>query len=634
MSTPPPPVDFERARRLAASGKVQDARAAVVSELQRHQGNPQTLTAGVQLLLQLGENETARYWARTLTARFPAAPGGFYLRGLAELHCGENEQGVECLTRARDAAPHLIDTHRTLAWVLHRLRRYVETLDVLRGAMERGLCDDDLMRKKAVALAALGRADEANLCFREGVSRFPQSLQLAEGWANATNYMESVSPAESLAAHQRFGQLLSASQPARPPARRSIGPGDVIRVGVISPDLRRHSVSYFARSLMGLARSDRLALFIYFTGHKADEVSDLFRAAAGIERWRMLNLADLDACERAVRADAIDLLIELSGLTVDHALPLLARRPAPVQATYIGYPNTTGVAAIDFRIVDSWTDPAAGQLSPSTPLPDVSSPSADALATERLVRLDPCFLCYTPPDAADLPDVTWTPPSVGEDGRGGRPCTFGSLNNLMKINDRALTVWKRVLDAVPGSVMLFKTLALRDAQTRDELRVRCERLGFSPSRIIIESPPDGLRAHLDCYNRIDVALDTFPYNGTTTTTESFLMGVPVIALRGGSGGAGGAGGAGGSGGDRHAARVSISLLENVGLGELLASTEDEYVQIAASLAQDAQRLSTLRRGLRARFLASPLCDAQAYMRRLERAIVEMVTSADNPRPAG
>jgi predicted O-linked N-acetylglucosamine transferase (SPINDLY family) len=191
-----------------------------------------------------------------------------------------------------------------------------------------------------------------------------------------------------------------------------------------------------------------------------------------------------------------------------------------------------------------------------------------------------------------------------------RPFTFGSLNNLMKINDHALSLWKRVLDAVPGSVLLFKTLALRDAQTRDELRARCERLGFDPARLKIETPPDGLHAHLDCYNRIDVALDTFPYNGTTTTTESFLMGVPVVAMRG----------------RVHAARVSISLLENVGLGELLADTDHEYVQIAAALALDAPRLATLRTGLRARFLASPLGDTAAYAQRLEDAIVQMVTN--------
>jgi predicted O-linked N-acetylglucosamine transferase (SPINDLY family) len=244
----------------------------------------------------------------------------------------------------------------------------------------------------------------------------------------------------------------------------------------------------------------------------------------------------------------------------------------------IGYPNTTGVPAVDWRVVDSITDP----------------PGSEHLCTERLLRLDPCFLCYSPPQEAPEPALP----------EADAPITFGSFNNAAKIGPTSIELWARVLKAVPGSRLLLKSQTLSDAAGRARIEKRFAQAGIEASRLELVAYSKTRQEHLELYKRVHVALDTTPYNGTTTTCEALWMGVPVLTTLG----------------DRHAARVSASLLHAAGHPELVAKDADAFVQLAASLAQDRARLATLRTNLRGELRASPLCDAPAYAARFHAAI--------------
>lgn len=263
--------------------------------------------------------------------------------------------------------------------------------------------------------------------------------------------------------------------------------------------------------------------------------------------WRDAGRATPHQLAEMIRKDRIDIAVELSGHTIGHSLAAMALRPAPIGVTYLGYPNTTGVPGIDFRLVDAITDP----------------PAAETFATERLLRLPGCFLCYRPdPDA---PPPGPAPSLSGQHSpQQPGPVTFGSFNNLAKISDATVSLWTRVVNAVPDSRLLLKFAQADSDWLRNRFRERFAAAGLAPGRLEILGKIDAKAGHLAAYNRIDIALDPVPYAGTTTTCEALDMGVPVITLTG----------------PLHAARVGASLLTAAGLTELVAATPDEYVEIA------------------------------------------------------
>jgi protein O-GlcNAc transferase len=251
--------------------------------------------------------------------------------------------------------------------------------------------------------------------------------------------------------------------------------------------------------------------------------------------------------------------------------------------TWLGYPNTTGLATMDARLIDSRTDPAG----------------AEALATERLVRLEPCFLCYRPMLAA---------PEPRRETAVDAPVVFGSFNLPLKLTPTCLEMWSAALRAVPGSMLVLKHISLKEPWMRERLLERLERAGVSRAAVRILPPDATFREHLDSYAQFDIALDSYPYHGTTTTCEALWMGVPVVTLRG----------------DRHAARVGDSLLHAVGLGELVAGSPPEFAEIAGRLAAERQRLRVWRGvgegSLREIMRGSALCDGAAFCARFQGAV--------------
>jgi predicted O-linked N-acetylglucosamine transferase (SPINDLY family) len=350
-----------------------------------------------------------------------------------------------------------------------------------------------------------------------------------------------------------------------------------LRVAFLSPDLRNHSVAYFLEPLLRHLDRSKFEIVLYHDHFQVDAMSERLRGYAAL--WRNFVGQSNLAVEKTIRADTPDILIDLAGHTGFNRLPVLARRVAPVQMSYLGYPNTTGLRTMDYRLVDAITDPSDHDQS---------------FHTEKLIRFAPCAWTYQPPETAPEP----APPSAG-------PLTFGSFNNFAKVSDPTLRLWGQVLAATPGSRLLLKAHSLDDPELGAIVEAKLAQLGIDRSRIELLGRTPNLQAHLALYQRVDVALDTFPYHGTTTTCEALWMGVPVVTLLG----------------DRHAARVSASLLTAAGHPEWIAHSENEYMSIATALAADTAQRAALRHILREDMRRGPLLDHTGQAARFAAALL-------------
>jgi len=540
----------------------------------------------------------------------PLANGGIALHQLGRN--GEAEAVLEAALRLKpDCEPVLT----TLAGVLHALGRQAEAA----AAGERAVAADPgqpaAWINLGLALHALGRLEEAEAAGRRALALDPDSALAEYNLAHALNdqwrgaeavasFRRAVTldpayqparhallfnllyePAETeqslFDAHTAWGRDLTARLPATPPQARNPRPHR-LKVGYLSPDFRSHSCAYFLRPVFAAHDRHAVQVYAYGTVERPDGTTAWFQSRA--DHWRdVRGLADMAIADQ-IRADGIDVLVDLAGHTRGQPLAVFALQPAPVQVAWLGYPATSGLAAIGYRLTDAEADPPG---------------AADRLHTERLVRLSGGFHCYEPP--ADAPALA---PTHGA-RHGG--VTFGSFNNISKINPEVVATWTRVLQGTPGSRLVLKGQLLGHGPARRRLAAAFADAGLEPGRLELR-PWISTGSHpLAAYQDIDIALDTFPYNGTTTTFEALWMGVPVVALRG----------------HRHAARVGASILTHLGRPEWLAGDVATYVEITRRLAADPMALAEQRRTLRAALAGSSLCDAVAFTRKLEAAFREL-----------
>lgn len=391
------------------------------------------------------------------------------------------------------------------------------------------------------------------------------------------NYLSEATREEVFEAHERWGEETQAKTPA-PYVAWTPPPDARLRVGYISPDFYSHSVAYFIHAALRHHDSAHVHVTCYSDVAIEDDKTRLFRSF--VPRWRSIYGLEDEEVAQIIHEDGIDVLVELTGHTGSNRLPMLARKPAPVIVTWIGYPHTTGLRSVDYRISDAIADP----------------PEEPGSTVEEIVRLPECFLCYTP--AENAPPVRLRP-AMENYGCA----TFGCFNNLAKVSPLTVRLWCGVLREVPGSRLFAKSKALGCPDVQGRLRRAFAAQGIEGERLDFSGLQPHTGSHLLMYGLIDVALDTAPYAGTTTTCEALYMGVPVVTLRGRG---------------IHAQSVGASLLAAVRLPDLVATTEDEYVQCAAALAKNPARLAALRAGLRQRMRQSVLCDGPRHAARLER----------------
>jgi len=494
--------------------------------------------------------------------------------GAALFDLGQFAPAAEAYLAAIRLQPSHVKAHMNLGNALLRLEQSDAAIDALRTSIRMDPNDAYSYLNLGNAFKEQGRLAEALEAYQVALALAPGDAGMHSNLVYTSHFLPNLTP-EALAEEHRHWQRRHAEPLAAnvQPHDNERSPDRRLRVGYVSSDFCDHVVG---RNLVPLFRhhdTQRFEIVCYSHGLRSDAMTARFRALA--TEWHKTNGLTDEQLAARIREDHIDILVDLNLHMAGSRLLVFARKPAPVQVTFAGYPGTTGLEAIDYRLTDSYLDPAGLN---------------DEFYSEESIRLE-SFWCFVPDD--DSPPVS-TPPAM-EKGF----VTFGCLNAFSKVNDRVIELWSRVLGAVGGAHLLILSPL---GEHRERMLLQFEQLGIARERVeFVRRMP---RPHyLALYDRLDIILDTFPYNGHSTTLDALWMGVPVVSLAG----------------KTTVSRGGLSILSNVGLPELVAYTDDAYVRITTELASDVPRLAALRATLRAKMQASVLMDAPRFARHIEAA---------------
>lgn len=519
---------------------------------------------------RLSEAVTDYERALVLNPNFPEAHNnlGNTLRSLGRL-----EEAMASYESALALNPDFPEAHNNRGNALHDQDRLVEAIADYECALALKPDYAEACNNLGNALKSQGKLDQA-------VERIERALALKPDYAEAhgnllvcLHYLSQFSGLDILARAKRFSDACE-KRSGETSFANSIDPDRRLRIGYVSGDLANHPVGYFLANILRRHAPEAVEVFCYYNRSFEDDMSGRLRQAAN--HWRrIVGYSDAQVVS-AVRQDEIDILVDLSGHTAANRLLSFANRPAPVQATWLGYFGTTGLSSMDYLLADR----------------HVVAEGEEAWFTETVLRLPDSYLCFTPP-SLDCPIAE--PPSMSNN-----TITFGNFNIQSKTSTDTISLWARILSAVPNSRLLLKTRAMNDHGVRQVLLDQFSEHGVEADRLIMEGHSPR-RELLLAYNRVDLALDPMPYGGGTTTAEALWMGVPVVTLHGAT----------------WVGRVSESILTTVGLRELVAYTSDEYVNKAIQWATNPRRLAELRSRLRTQLETSPFCDAVRFTRHLE-----------------
>jgi predicted O-linked N-acetylglucosamine transferase (SPINDLY family) len=509
-----------------------------------------------------------------------------YVLAMAYMHLANYEKAIGFVGKIKKIDADYIGAYMVEAYVYKRQGRIAEEVELLTWIIARieklqMVCGNDCYSKSGSeawsllgsAYTLLGRPEQALEAFLTSSKLETDKQQSIREYSNAlfvTNYIEGL-PKEKVrqlhSGYQKFFQEV-------PQYPHFVQPKKKLRIGYISPDFRQHPVAFFVYPLAAEFSSEKFEVYCY----AANSVDDMTRKLQRfVSKWRDIKGLDADTAARLIYNDEIDILVDLSGHTKNNCLPVLARKPAPVQISGIGYFNTTGLQAIDYFLTDKYCDPV-----------DIKTNNF----SEKLIRLPHSHFCYTP--AADMPPCKGTP--CKKNGY----VTFGSFNNFNKVTDRILRLWQQILIRVSGSRLLLKSKIFDSEEGRKIVRERLIGLGFAMEAVEMRGFSTD---YLMQYHDMDIAFDTYPYTGGVTTCEALYMGVPVITLYG----------------DRHGSRFGYSLLQNAGLEEFVAMDAVQYVEKAVAIASDAKLLDGLHHELRQILCRASLMNADQYIAEVETA---------------
>lgn len=565
---------IQTAADRVTEGRYADAVEMLLPALRRGRGD----AAGAYLLgislVRLGRAPEALEWLKVAADYRPPQADAMVEHGCALFDCGHWDQGLAQIRAAAEAFPNDARARVVLAKMLVQGGLFVPAMEQAMHAMQLAPQVAEPVSVFASCLAGLGYAEEAVEWFGRAVATDPNDLRTRANLCHALNAAGGVDPGEACRRHRELGAMIAERAGTGRPHTNARDPRKRLRIGLLSPDFREHPVARFMLPLLRNAPRHEMEFVAYASSVRGDDTTALVRGAA--DAWRDVSGLNDEALADLIRRDGVDVLVDLAGHTGGTRLAVLASRPAPVQVTYLGYPNTTGVPGVDVRLVDWVTDPAG----------------AEAFATERLARLPGCLVCFDPSGCGPDEAGPVSPPPVLARGA----VTFGSFNNATKTSGATLSLWAGVLRAVPGARLALKGKGLDEPTSRSVVERRLTQAGIDPSRVEILAYRSGHGEHLRAYSEVDIALDTHPYSGTTTTCEALWMGVPVVTLTGRT----------------HASRVSASVLKAAGCADWATGSAEDYARVAAGLAADLAGLRALRAGLRERVRASSLCDAAAF----------------------
>lgn len=498
---------------------------------------------------------------------------------LADL--GRAAEAVELYERAHRLKPDYVDPLINLGNIYRDRAHPEQAIELFRRATITAPSNPFGWNNLGCALSDQGEVREALGCFRRSLGLLTDNPHAHSNLLLNLHYTGDDGAGAIAEAHRQYGLRFSRARAT--PHRNTVDPERRLRIGYVSADFRRHSVAFFLEPVIERHARMNFEVYCYSDVGRPDRITERFQALAGAG-WRDIRGYNDGRFAGLVEADGIDILVDLGGHTANSRLASFAGRPAPVQVAYLGYPNTTGLEEIDYRLTDAVADPEGAALP---------------WHSEELVRLPGSFLCFRPPGGA--------PPVSPLPSLDGAPFTFGSFNNMAKVSDRAVAAWAEILNRVPGSRLALKNKALGDVPARHRLQARFAAYGIGPERLWMSGAIESLGGHLAAYSFVDLGLDTFPYTGTTTTCEAMWMGVPVVSYAGSA----------------HVERVGASVLSAAGLSEFTAHDERSYVEVAVAAAGSAGRLASLRSSLRERLSLSPLLDEAGFTRRLETVYREL-----------
>lgn len=500
--------------------------------------------------------------------------------GLVELDMGMEKAALAAFNRALELDADNFDAHfyRAQTWEMfgHFDKALAAYSDVLARRPDHAFAYNNIGKLKR----DMGMMDEAIAAFRRAIELAPSNPQISSNLLLTLLYDPRQRPDDLAAEHRAYGQHFGGSSARYTDWPNVMDPGKPLRIGIVSAEFHRHALhGWLLAGLGGLDRR-RLTLFCYSTCALEDDVTGLFKKLA--DQWRSVVGLDGRRMAELVRADAIDILIDISGHTAFNRLDCFALKPAPVQASWLGYPFTTGLPEIDYLVTD---EVAVG-------------PDEESLFTEKIVRLSPSRFCLQPPTNA--PDVV--APPVQRSGQ----VTFGSFNNVAKLTGEVIDLWCTILHRLPSSRLILKSPGFSDPSVAQRIREAICENGLAPKRLELR-PASPYNLMLAEYGDIDIALDPFPFGGGATSHDALWMGVPVVTLASWY----------------PASRQTATMLQAIGRDPWIASDEESYVAIAAELATDGERLADYRERQRDAFARSALCDQHAFGAQLSAALRAM-----------
>jgi protein O-GlcNAc transferase len=564
---------FALALECHRSGRLAEAERGYRAILQHEPQHADSLhMLGVIALQTRNLSSALELVQRAAALRPDAAACRNTLGQILERH-GREDEAAACYEAAIELDPGYAEVYNNLGYLRARQDRLTEAEALYRKTIALDAEYAEPHTNRGNLLKDLGELDAAIASYRRAVELRPDLSALHSNLLLTLHYHPDCSPADLLREHRAWAARHVAPLAAlRHPHENAPEPDRRLRVGYVSPDFREHPVARFVLPLFREHDRGQVEVFTYSDVARPDPVTRLVRDH--VDQWRDVSTLRDEQLTDLVRADEIDILVDLAAHSGRNRLLTFARKPAPVQLTYLAYCSTTGVDAIDYRVTDRFLDP----------------PGEPGQYTETSITLPRCYWCYSGPPLAGDPTT---------ERRAGPP-TFGCLNNFAKVSDLTLALWMRLLLRVPEAQLL---LYARTEGHRDRVRRALRGAGVEESRAVFVGR-QSLADYLLTYREIDVALDPHPYGGGTTSCDALWMGVPVVTLAGRTA----------------VSRAGSTILSNIGLERLVARSEAQYIELAAELIHDRNGLAELRRGLRQRLESSPLMDAPQFARDFEAAL--------------
>jgi predicted O-linked N-acetylglucosamine transferase (SPINDLY family) len=580
-----------RQRRAELAGKKSAQSPASSKKLAATPEAIGTLLAQAVRLHQVGNlaEAVARYeQALSLNPNIPEALSNL---GLALKALGKADAAIARYEQALALKPDAPEILCNLGIVLKDRGRVDEAITCYQKALAFKPDYPAALSNLGNALRDQGRFDEAIACYRQALALRPGYAEALSNLGSAIfdlHYSERYCSNSTLDAASLYARHVEPTQ-LRGDFANAADPQRRLRIGYVSADFRNHPVGFLLFAALAAHDPGKFEVYCYSNSRADDDMTMRLREAA--HSWRVIAaLSDADA-DAMIRHDEIDILVDLSGHSAGNRLPLFALKPAPVQATWLGYLDTSGLGAMDYFLTDRFVVPAEDEGS----------------FAETVLRLPDAHLCFSA-EGLDVPVVAR--PDTG-------PLTLGSFNKWTKVSDGTIALWSRLMAEIPDSRLLVNTREVGDPETRRRAIERFAVHGISADRLMLEKPTSRIDL-LAAYNRIDIALDPFPYNGCMTTAEALWMGVPVVTLRG----------------KRSVSRAAEGILTVAGLAKLVAEDGDAYVAAVKALAEDRKHLSELRSSLRAVVEQSPICDGPRFTQALEGLYREMWKNWCSSRPGG